>query len=82
MIKSLVISLAKKYIIGSLNDLLNKNQDNIKVIIDKIQLWIDRLEKIIGGLKNILTRVSDGIIDDKDVMDSKKDIETIIKEWK
>lgn len=82
MIKSLVISLAKKYIIGSINDLLNKNQDNIKVIIDKIQLWIDRLEKIIGGLKNILTRVSDGIIDDKDVMDSKKDIETIIKEWK
>ena len=82
MIKSLVISLAKKYIIGSLNDLLNKNQDNIKVIIDKIQLWIDRLEKIIGGLKNILTRVYDGIIDDKDVMDSKKDIETIIKEWK
>lgn len=82
MIKSLVISLAKKYIIGSINDLLNKNQDNIKVIIDKIQLWIDRLEKIIGGFKNILNRVSDGIIDDKDVMDSKKDIETIIKEWK
>ena len=82
MIKSLVISLAKKYIIGSFNDLLNKNKDNIKVIIDKIQLWIDRLDKIIGGLKNILNRVSDGIIDDKDVMDSKKDIETIIKEWK
>ena len=82
MIKSLVISLAKKYIIGSINDLLNKNKDNIKVIIDKIQLWIDRLEKIIGGFKNILNRVSDGIIDDKDVMDSKKDIETIIKEWK
>lgn len=82
MLKSLVISLAKKYIIGSINDLLNKNQDNIKVIIDKIQLWIDRLEKIIGGLKNILNRVSDGIIDDKDVMDSKNDIETIIKEWK
>lgn len=82
MLKSLVISLAKKYIIGSFNDLLNKNKDNIKVIIDKIQLWIDRLEKIIGGLKNILNRVSDGIIDDKDIMDSKKDIETIIKEWK
>lgn len=82
MIKSLVISLAKKYIIGSINDLLNKNKDNIKVIIDKIQLWIDRLEKIIGGFKNILNRVSDGIIDDKDIMDSKKDIETIIKEWK
>ena len=82
MIKSLVISLAKKYIIGSINDLLNKNKDNIKVIIDKIQLWIDRLNKITGGLKNILNRVYDGIIDDKDVMNSKKDIETIIKEWK
>lgn len=81
MFKSIIIKYAKKYIVSAINDLLNKNKDNIHTIVTTIGLWIQRLDKILQCLKNILTRVSDGQIDDKEIEDSKTEIETIISNW-
>lgn len=77
----MIIWLAKKYIISALNDLLEKYKDNVTVISDALQLWITRLLVVIEELKKILARVSDGKIENDEVKESVKEIETIIKNW-
>lgn len=81
MIKSLVISLAKKYIISAINDLLEKNKDNVGYICEKINYWTTKLSLIIELLKRISSRCSDGNLDDKEVDQTVDEIEKIIKEF-
>lgn len=81
MIKSLVIRLAKKYIVDSINELLQRNKDNMRLVCDTIALWIIRLEKILAALKNINERASDAKLEDGEIKDSIAEIESIVKEW-
>ena len=80
--KSLIIYLGKKYVISGINDLLEKYKDNVTEISGTLELWIKRLQIVIEELKTILSRVSDGKIDDEEVKDSVKEIEKIVKDWK
>ena len=80
--KSLVIYIGKKYIIASINDLLEKYKDNVSEISNVIELWIKRLQIIVEELKNILNRITnDNKIDDKEIKESIKEISDIIKKW-
>ena len=81
MIKSLVISLAKKYIISSLNDLLEKNKENVGKICEKINYWTTKLSLIIELLKKINSRCSDGKLEDEEVDKTVEEIETLVKEF-
>ena len=81
MIKSLVISLAKKYIISSLNDLLEKNKENVGYICGKINYWTTKLTVIVELLKRISSRCSDGNLNDTEVDQTVEEIEKIIKEF-
>ena len=80
--KSLIIYLGKKYVISAINDTLEKYKDNVSEISGKLELWIKRLQIIIEELKNILSRISDGKIEDKEVKESVKEISDIIQNWK
>ena len=81
MIKSLVISIAKKYIISAINDLLEKNKDNVGYICEKINYWTTKLTIIIELLKKINARCSDGNLDNDEVDKTVEEIETLIKEF-
>lgn len=80
--KTLIIWFAKKYLVSALNDVLEKYKDNVSTICEIISAWIRRLQIIVEELKMILARVSDGKIEDEEVLKSKDEIEAIIKEWK
>ena len=80
--KTLIIYFAKKYVISALNDVLEKYKDNVGVICEIISTWIRRLQIVVEELKMILARVSDGKIEDEEVLKSKEEIEAIIREWK
>ena len=81
MLKSLVISLAKKYIISAINDLLDKNKENVGYICEKINYWTTKLTIIIELLKKINARCSDGNLNDDEVDKTVDEIETLIKEF-
>ena len=81
MIKSLVISRTKKYIISAINDLLEKNKENVGYICEKINYWTTKLSLIIELLKRISSRCSDGNLDDDEVDKTVDEIEKIIKEF-
>ena len=81
MLKSLVINLAKKYIISAINDLLEKNKSNVEKICVKISYWIEKLSLIIELLKKINARCSDGNLNDQEVDKTVEEIEKIVKEF-
>ena len=81
MIKSLVISLAKKYVISAINDLLDKNKENVGYICGKISYWTTKLTIIIELLKKISSRCSDGKLEDEEVDKTFDELETLIKEF-
>ena len=81
MIKSLVISLAKKYIISAINDLLEKNKENVGYICGKINYWTTKLTVIIELLKKINARCYDRKLDDTEVDQTVEEIEQIVKKF-
>lgn len=81
MIKSVIISLAKKYIISAINELLDKNKENVGYICEKINYWTTKLSIIIDLLKRISSRCSDGKLEDDEVDQTVAEIEKLIKEF-
>lgn len=79
--KSLVIYLGKKYIISAINDLLEKYKNNVSVICETLEFWIERLQVIIEEMKKILARVSDGKIENDEVKSCQDEIADIIRSW-
>ena len=81
MLQSLVIRLAKKYVISAINDILEKNKENVGKICEKINYWTTKLTIMIELLKKISSRCSDGKIDDDDVQQTVVELENIIKDF-
>lgn len=82
MLKSLMFGIAKKYLIGSMNELLEKNKDNVAIVCSQIQTWTARLTSLILLLNQISDKCSDGKIEDNEVNDCLSKIEEVIRSWK
>lgn len=81
MLQSLVISLAKKYVISAINDILDKNKENVGKICEKINYWTTKLTIMIELLKKISSRCSDGKLEDEEVKQTVIELEKIIKDF-
>ncbi len=81
MIKSIVMKLAKKYVLGTVNDLLMEYKEDVNKVTSTLNLWIARLEKVTNLLRRIGARVDDGKIDDEEVEVSVGEISEVIKSW-
>lgn len=81
MLQSLVISLAKKYVISAINDVLDKNKENVGKICEKINYWTTKLTIMIELLKKISSRCSDGKLEDEEVQQTVVELENIIKDF-
>jgi len=74
MFKSLIVSIAKKYILGSLNNFLYRNKDNAKKVSEQIGIWSSRLQAILIDLDKVAKFAEDGKLDDDE---AKKTLEMI-----
>ena len=81
MLQSLVISLAKKYVISAINDILEKNKENVGKICGKINYWTTKLTIMVELLKKISSRCSDGKLEDEEVQQTVVELENIIKDF-
>lgn len=81
MIKTIVMKLAKKYVLGVVNDLLMEYKEDVNKVTTTLNLWIERLEKIANLLRRIGARVDDGKIDDEEIEVSVNEISDVIKGW-
>lgn len=79
--KAIIIRIAKRYAIRALNDLLEKNRGDVAKITHTIAIWMERLSKVLDCLKRINARVADGRLEDEEVEESLKEVETLIREF-
>lgn len=77
--RRIFVSLAKRYAIGAINDLLERNRRDVAKISETISIWTGRLERVLACLKRINERVSDGKLESVEVDDSLKEIEALVK---
>lgn len=82
MFKSLIVSIAKKYILGSLNDFLYRNKDNAKKVSEQIGIWSSRLQAILIDLDKVTKFAEDGKLDDDEAKKTLEMIEQLIKDFK
>ena len=73
--------LVKKIICGKLNNLLDVNKDNIGKIRNILNLWIQRIEKVLGCFKSMLAKLEDNVIDTGEVQQTVDEVTKLIKEW-
>ena len=73
--------IAKKFIIGKVNDLLEEYQDNIGKVKSTLLIWTERLEKVLACLKKALAKLDDGKIDEEELQQAVDDVTSLVKEW-
>lgn len=71
----------KKYVIGKINDVLEKNKDNVLMLSETLNVWVTRLEKVLKCFKCLLAKIDDGKLDSDEIDEAVVDVETVIKEW-
>ena len=74
--------LIKKFVVGKLNKLLEKNKENVEKIRSTLLVWISRIEKILGCLKSLLAKLEDNKIDSDEVRQTTDDIKKLVGEWR
>lgn len=73
--------IAKKFIVGTLNKLLDVNKDNVDKVKSIVSTWIGRLEKILACLKSILDKLADNQLDSDELEESVSEIQGVVKQW-
>ena len=73
--------ICKKFIVGTLNKLLDVNKDNVDKVKSIVSTWIGRLEKILACLKSILGKLADNQLDSDELEDSVSEIQGVVKQW-
>lgn len=81
MFKSLVVRIAKRYVLGNLNDFLFRNKDNAKKVAEQVALWSSRLNTIILALNKIAGFVKDGKLDDNEAKQTMEILNDTVRDF-
>lgn len=81
MLKSLIMRIAKSYLLGSLNDFLYRNKDNAKKVAEQVALWSSRLNTIILALNKIAGFVKDGKLDDNEAKQTMEILNDTVRDF-
>lgn len=81
MFKSLIVRIAKRYVLGSVNDFLYRNKDNAKKVAEQVALWSSRLNTIILALNKIAGFVEDGKLDDNEAKQTMEILSNTVRDF-
>ena len=82
MFKSLIVKIAKKYVLGSLNDFLYRNKDNAKKVSEQIGIWSSRLQAILIDLDKVAKFAEDGKLDDDEAKKTLEMLDQLVKDFR
>ena len=80
MIKSIVKSLAKKYVLAAIQEIVSARADKFSYWSGVVGMWIMYAEKAIALLRDIAEKLSDGKLTDKEADEIIDKAAAIIKE--
>lgn len=81
MIKSIVKSLAKKYIISAIQEVVEAKKERVVYYTGLVGIWIMRLKKAVEFLEGIVAKLDDGRFTDAEADAVMDEAEKLVKEW-
>ena len=81
MIDNMIKKLAKRYVIGKVNDLLDANKSKIETTKEVVAKWIRRIERILTCLKSVLVTLDDNKIETDELKANVEEITEVVKSW-
>lgn len=73
--------IVKKFVCSRVNKLLKQYESNVGKFKSVLSKWIERIEKILTCLKNILSKLDDNQLTNNEVKESVSEIQTLVKDW-
>lgn len=73
--------VVRKFLMSKLNALLEKYQEDVLTVRNRLTSMITQLELVITAFKRVLTRLDDGKLTDEEVDETIADVDRIIREW-
>lgn len=73
--------LVKKWICRNVNKTLKKYSGRVDIIRYIMGKWARRLENIISCLRQFLSRIEDGELDARELDDTSKAVQELVKTW-
>lgn len=73
--------IVRKFLMSKLNGVLEKYQEDVLTVRNRLNSMIAQLELVITAFKRVLTRLDDGRLTDDEVDETIADVDRIIKEW-
>lgn len=73
--------VVRKFLMSKLNSILEKYQEDVLTVRNRLTSMITQLELVITAFKRVLTRLDDGKLTDEEVDETIADVDRIIREW-
>ena len=73
--------LLKSFILKQINKLLDQYKDNVGKARGTVNLWLSRADSLMNCLKGLSQKLEDSQLTDKELEDTLKEIENLVKSW-
>lgn len=73
--------IIRKFILKSLNKLLDEHKDNVGKARGTVNLWLSRADSIMNCLKGLSQKLEDNKLTDEELEDAVQEIENLVKSW-
>lgn len=73
--------IAKKFVLGLLNKFMDQYTADLAKAKNILNLWISRLQKVLGCLQSILGKLEDNQLDENEVDQTVEEIKAVVEGW-
>ena len=73
--------LLKSFILKKMNKLLDEYKDNVGKARGTVNLWLSRADNLTNCLKGFSQKLDDNQLTEKELEDTLKEIENLVKSW-
>lgn len=73
--------LLKSFILKQINKLLDQYKDNVGKARGTVNIWLSRADSLMNCLKGLSQKLEDSQLTDKELEDTLKEIENLVKSW-
>lgn len=73
--------IIRKFILKSLNKLLDEHKDNVDKARGNVNLWLSRADSLTNFLKGLSQKLEDNKLTNEEFEDAVQEIENLVKSW-
>lgn len=73
--------LLKKFILKTVNKVLDEHKTNIDKTKETVNLWMTRTKRLLECLESLTKKLDDNQIDDKELEETVQEMTNLVKEW-